>query len=215
MANETQGIRKSNAEEDAHNKKTAAEDKSADRATAASERDTVPQSRHVDRSPRGAGSGENAVRVRQHKLPPRKAVPPPVDITEYPEGDPDKGRIDYEAQAEGFVAEVIPMRDRRAYLLEQAQRNQDANDELNAIQVEQNRNLQFAQSQLQDPDVMRENSMVTAVAALKEHNTMQTPDYIEKAKQLREERYQEQRLMIPHVGPVLTPEEQAEKHAAK
>jgi hypothetical protein len=152
---------------------------------------TNPQPRSIEmtnvqtpkqpREKRGAGTGEEAVKLRQ--LPPREAVPPVVESTEYPEGEIDKGRIDYEAQAEGFVADVIPMRDRRAYLLDQAEKNQAANDELNAIQTEQNRNVQFVQSQLQDPDVMRENSMETAIAALEEHSNERDPAVL-KAQQV-------------------------------
>jgi hypothetical protein len=166
--NTNQGVRKANAEEDASNAKNAATDKRADRITAASEKQG-----HLK------------------PLPPRKPVPPPVEITEYPEGDPDKGRIDFAAQGECLTEEVIPMRDRRAYLLEQAQRNQDANDELNAIQVEQNRNVQRVQSELQDPDYMRETSMETAVEALKSHDAMRSPEYIKKMRKLREDRRKE------------------------
>lgn len=137
--------------------------------------------------PRGAGSGEDAVRLRQ--LPPREPVPPVVESTEYPKGEIDKGRIDYEAQAEGFVADVIPMRDRRAYLIDQAEKNEAANDELNAIQSEQNRNLQFVQTQLQDPDVMRENSMQTAVANLEAHSNARDPDVIEAQRAFREKQF--------------------------
>jgi hypothetical protein len=94
----------------------------------------------------------------------------PGDFGDYPEGDPEAGRIDPEEQAECITSEQIPMRDRRAYLLQQAERNERANDEINAIQVEQNKDVQFAQSMLQDPDVMRENSMDQAIAQLKQHD---------------------------------------------
>jgi hypothetical protein len=90
--------------------------------------------------------------------------------TEYPEGDIEKGKIDPEELTEGQTAEMIPMRDRRAYLLDQARKNEAANDELNAIQVEQNKRVQLAQNILQDPDEMRESSMETAVAALRQHD---------------------------------------------
>jgi hypothetical protein len=90
--------------------------------------------------------------------------------TEYPEGDIEKGKIDPEELTEGQTAEMIPMRDRRAYLLDQAKKNEAANDELNAIQIDQNKRVQLAQNILQDPDEMRESSMETAVAALKQHD---------------------------------------------
>jgi hypothetical protein len=110
--------------------------------------------------PRGAGTGQQANATRDRK---------PKD-TEYPKGDIAKGRIDPEALAEAETVEQIAMRDRRAYLIDQAEKNEAANDELNAIQVEQNKKVQLAQNIIQDPDVQREESMETAVAALKMHD---------------------------------------------
>lgn len=110
---------------------------------------------------RGAGSGENAnaTRSRDYK-----------EGTKYTKGDPAKGRIDFAKLAEGETIEQIPMRDRRAYLLDQAAKNEAANDELNAIQVDQNKRLQAVTNLIQDPDEMRDSSMETAVAALKMHD---------------------------------------------
>lgn len=110
---------------------------------------------------RGAGTGNeaNATRSRDYK-----------EGTKYTKGDPAKGRIDFAKQAEGITIEQIAMRDRRAYLIDQAEKNEAANDELNAIQVDQNKRVQMAQSLLQDPDEMRDSSMETAVAALKMHD---------------------------------------------
>lgn len=114
----------------------------------------------------------------------------PGDVTEYPEGDPEAGRIDPEEQAECITLEQKPQRDRRAYLLQQAERNEAANDELNAIQVEQNKNVQFAQSNLQDPDVMRETSMEQAKAQLEMHSA----DYVRSTQESRREMRREARL---------------------
>jgi hypothetical protein len=125
-----------------------------------------------DDSPRGAGSGEHANATRDRKSEAKSYTPGP----EYDEGDPAKGKLDPEALAEAETVEQIPMRDRRAYLLDQAAKNESANDELNAIQVEQNKRLQFAQAIIQDPDRMREESMETAITALKMHD----PDTIKK-----------------------------------
>ncbi len=110
---------------------------------------------------RGAGTGENAnaTRSRDYK-----------EGTKYTKGDPAKGRIVPEDLTLGQVAEQIAMRDRRAYLVDQAEKNEAANDELNAIQVDQNKRLQLVQNILQDPDEMRDSSMETAVAALKMHD---------------------------------------------
>jgi hypothetical protein len=124
--------------------------------------------------PRGAGTGENAVAARSRDFSKKPAQSEsgfkPGDETKYDEGDIDAGRIDPEQQADCITSGQIPMRDRRAYLLDQARRNEAANDELNAIQVDQNKRVQLAQSLLQDPDVQREESMVNAVASLKMHD---------------------------------------------
>ena len=127
---------------------------------------------------RGAGSGENAVHTRSRQYNEK--------ATEYPKGDIAKGRIDYEQLSEGQTAEQIAMRDRRAYLIDQAEKNEAANDELNAIQVDQNKRVQFVQNQLQDPDEMRESSMETAVAALKMHDPDERKKQVEAAQKQRE-----------------------------
>lgn len=111
---------------------------------------------------RGAGSGEHAVATRGRNYNQSAA--------DYPKGDIDKGRIDYDKLSEGQTAEIIPARDRRAYLIDQAEKNEAANDELNAIQTDQNKRLQFAQNMIQDPDEMRDSSMETAINALKMHD---------------------------------------------
>jgi hypothetical protein len=108
---------------------------------------------------RGAGSGEqaNATRGRRHDQSP----------AEYAKGDIDKGRLDPEVLAEGLTENLKAARDRRAYLIDQAEKNEAANDELNAIQTEQNKKVQFATNLIQDPDRMRDESMETALNALK------------------------------------------------
>jgi hypothetical protein len=142
-----------------------------------------------DRKHRGAGSGEHANATRGRKSEDENEHKP-GDVTEYPEGDPEKGRLDVEEQAECITLEQIPMRDRRAYLVQQAERNEAANDELNAIQVEQNKRVQFAQSLLQDPDVMRETSMDQAKAQLQLHD----PEYVRSTRDQRREMRREARL---------------------
>lgn len=104
--------------------------------------------------------------------------------TDYPEGDPAKGKLDYEKIAEAEQPEQqIAMRDRRAYLLDQAQKNQDANDELNAKQVEQNNRLHVGTAMMQDPDLQRDLSMESAEAEIDMH----TPEYVENARKNRAE----------------------------
>ena len=92
-------------------------------------------------------------------------LPEPGPVTEYPEGDPDKGALDPENPMR-----PIAHRDRRAYLLRQAQRNEAANDQLNAMQVGQNRRVMEGIAYLQDPDYLREVSMETAQAAIMTHD---------------------------------------------
>jgi hypothetical protein len=126
---------------------------------------------------RGAGSGEhaNATRGRTHG-----------GDAQYPQGDIEKGRIDPEELTQGQTATLIAARDRRAYLIDQGQKNEAANDELNAIQTEQNKKVQLAQNIIQDPDHMRDESMETAVNALKMHD----PDTAKKNAEAVQKRNQ-------------------------
>lgn len=102
---------------------------------------------------------------------------------QYEEGDPAKGRIDPEKVGECVTVELIPMRDRRAYLLDQAAKNESANDEVNARQVELNKRLPVAQAIALDPDRMRDESMENTLAELEMHD----PDHAEKAKRYRQQ----------------------------
>jgi hypothetical protein len=106
--------------------------------------------------------------------------------TEYPKGDIEKGRIDPEEVTVGQTAEMIAARDRRAYLLDQAEKNEAANDELNAIQVEQIKRVQLGQNIIQDPDEQREESMETAINALKQHDPDERKKQAEAAQKQQE-----------------------------
>ena len=92
-------------------------------------------------------------------------APEPEEVTEYPEGDPDLGALDPD-NPERPIAHMH----RRAYLVRQAERNQAANDQLNAMQVAQNKRVAKIPALLQDPDYMRETSMTTAMTALRDHD---------------------------------------------
>lgn len=92
-------------------------------------------------------------------------APEPEEVTEYPEGDPDLGALDPD-NPERPIAHMH----RRAYLVRQAERNQAANDQLNAMQVAQNKRVAKIPALLQDPDYMRETSMQTAMTAIKSHD---------------------------------------------
>ena len=136
------------------------------------------QRTHASAEHRGAGSGEyaNATRGRNYDQTP----------TEYAKGSIEKGRIDPEELSTGQTAEMKAARDRRAYLIDQAEKNEAANDELNAIQVEQIKKVQLAQNQLQDPDRMREESMETAINALKSHDPDTMRENADAARKQRE-----------------------------
>lgn len=148
----------------------------------------------TDKDPRGTGTGEEAVRYREQKQGesgqhPSQQPGKPADKDDdkdkeekgkakkgaggdtddaQAEGDPAKGKIDPD-DPDKYIA----MKDRRAYLIDQAEKNEKANDELNAIQVAQNekyRKLQLENSVVIDPDKARDESMESARAALKMHD---------------------------------------------
>jgi len=137
--------------------------------------------------PRGAGSGENAVatRTRQYNEPASRDGGGKT----YPKGDIAKGRLDPDRPDR-----LIAHRDRRAFLQDQAEKNEAANDELNAIQVEQNERAMEAFKELDpvlDPDKQRDESMENAVLALREHDPdvrKQQVDAKQKAADKRMER---------------------------
>jgi hypothetical protein len=140
-----------------------------------------------DRKHRGAGSGENANATRRRNPKDEEQQDfKPGDFGDYAEGDPDAGRIDPEEKADCITLDQIAMRDRRAYLIQQAERNERANDELNAIQVEQNKRVQFAQTLNEDPDVQRERSMENAIAQLERHDPEQVLATRDERRKLRE-----------------------------
>jgi hypothetical protein len=110
-------------------------------------------------------------------------LPEAGEVTEYPEGDPEAGRYDPDNPMR-----PIAMRDRRAYLIRQAERNEAANDQLNAIQVAQNRRVQDLPGLLSDPDYLRETSMETAQAALMTHDPVNVRKNREQVMELQKRR---------------------------
>jgi hypothetical protein len=154
---------------------------------------------------RGAGSGEYAVatRTRDYNQDPVEA---PIEQTKWPTGEIDKGRLDPEAGLPG-LGQLIAHRDRRAYLVKQAEQNEAANDELNFIQVELIKRLGIVQNLIQDPDVQREESMVSAVADLKLHD----PEEILKTRPERQKMREDARREAlglepaPESAPTTTP----------
>lgn len=101
--------------------------------------------------------------------------------SKYPKGDPAKGK-DPDKDIPMFIkGPQIAMRDRRAYLLDQAQKNEAANDEVNAHQVEANQKIAEIMFEALDPDKIRDETTEAAVEEIDTH----TP---EGAKKAREER---------------------------
>ena len=109
----------------------------------------------------------------------------PGEITEYPEGDADEGVLPTETFQQ---QQLLAMRNRRAYLIRQAERNEAANDQLNAIQVAQNRRVAALPQLLNDPDYLREVSMQTAQAALMTHDPENMRQKREQAAELQKQR---------------------------
>lgn len=95
---------------------------------------------------------------------------------EYERGDPEKGRIDPEDIAFAQNVGQVAIRDRRAYLIDQAEKNESANDEINARMVEKNKKLSEAQAIALDPDEMRANSMESAIAEIELHDQQHARD---------------------------------------
>jgi hypothetical protein len=141
------------------------------------------------REPRGAGSGESAVHNRQRhdknitskgdSEPDYSNIPMPEGKSpedyspdsykagkEFPEGDATKGKPDFEAKARHPGTEQIPQRDYRAYLKDQAEKNEAANDEINAIAVENARVAAAGAGLLLDPDFQRDQSMQTTLGTM-------------------------------------------------
>ena len=110
-------------------------------------------------------------------------LPEPGPVTEYPEGDADAGALDPDNPTR-----LIAHRDRRAYLIRQAERNEAANDQLNAIQIAQNRRVAALPGLLLDPDYLRETSMETAQAALMSHDPKTVRKNREQVKELQKRR---------------------------
>lgn len=109
----------------------------------------------------------------------------PIEVTEYPEGNADAGALPIET---AVTSGLIAQRDRRAYLIRQAERNEAANDQLNAIQVAQNRRVAELPALLSDPDYLRETSMQTAQAALMTHDPENVRQQREQAAELQKRR---------------------------
>lgn len=165
------------------------------------------QKRAADAQARGAGTGANAVQQRQ-KTGEKKGEDKPLELpkemfakgksaddykpdnydpeSEYPEGDASKGKPDFEARARGCNDERIPMRDHRAYLVSQAEKNERANDEIQARSVEELRPFEPL-GILNDPDYQRDTSMETALAEVEEHTAEAAKKRAEHRKAMAED----------------------------
>jgi hypothetical protein len=140
--------------------------------------------------PRGAtAAGQAAVRKRQNQDGPEDNTGNPrADYTdvpfaqnkspesyapenyeegkEYPEGNPADGKPDYERRAVMYTGQPRAQRDVRAYLQDQAAKNEAANDEVNAIVVDRERAAAAVAGILLDPDYQRDMSMQATLASI-------------------------------------------------
>lgn len=102
--------------------------------------------------------------------------------SKYPKGDPAKGK-DPEKDVPMFIkGPQIAMRDRRAYLVDQAVKNEAANDEVNAHEVENNQRIAEIMFDALDPDKLREETTEAALEEIDRH----TPEYAAAARAERQ-----------------------------
>ena len=102
--------------------------------------------------------------------------------SKYPKGDPAKGR-DPDKDIPMFIkGPQIAMRDRRAYLVDQAQKNEAANDEVNAHEVENNQRIAEIMFDALDPDKLRDETTEQAIDEMDRH----TPENVEKQREFRQ-----------------------------
>jgi hypothetical protein len=103
---------------------------------------------------------------------------------EFEEGDPAKGKESHDEKVAVFgPPNTIAMRDRRAYLIDQAEKNQAANDEIQAKQVEANAKLADVMVEALDPDRLREETTQEALDEIDTH----TPEYAAAARAQRQQ----------------------------
>lgn len=107
--------------------------------------------------------------------------PPYKAGSKYPKGDPAKGK-DPDKDVPMFIkGPQIAMRDRRAYLVDQAVKNEAANDEVNAKQVENNQRIAEVMLDVLDPDKLRDETTQAALEEIDRH----TPEYVAAAREQR------------------------------
>lgn len=157
--------------------------------------------------PRGAGSGKLANATRRRN--PEDTLDKNLDFAEgksaesykpeayepgpeFEEGDATKGKLDYRTTNDYDPNKFIPIRDRRAYLLDQAAKNESVNDELNAMQVRQNANVQMASNLIHDPDYQRDLSMESAMAELEMHDPDKRAEALKGEMDARRKREEQQ-----------------------
>lgn len=121
------------------------------------------------------GQAEGDAAKRGGGFGPYKAGP------QYAKGDPAKGRDPERDVPMHIKAPTVAMRDRRAYLVDQAVKNESANDEVNAKQVELNQQASEAMFEALDPDKLRDETTEEALEELDRH----TPEGAQKAREQR------------------------------
>lgn len=130
-----------------------------------------------------AGSGVKAAKTKKEE-----GTPLTDEFVEV-EGKVEDGKYTAEELSEQVAARQIPIRDRRAYLLDQARRNEAVNDEVNARETDRINAGRDAMVLVNDPDQIRENSLQSSLADLDFHTPegerklMASRDAIAKARQ--------------------------------
>ena len=164
---------------------------------------TEAQKRANDARQRGAGAGERATLERSKGSRTEKLA-----TVTYPNGktakdyspenydaqsgidepDPAAGKLDYVAIAAGELPRVMNIRDRRAYLVSQAAKNEAYNDREYAKQAEAAEGVPalFAEAliPLEDPDVQRDMAEEQAESA--ENLSIHTVEGVKKWQQSRQ-----------------------------
>lgn len=98
------------------------------------------------------------------------------------EGDPAEGHLSQRELADQQIGgRIIAARDRRAYLIDQALKNEAANDEVNARETDARNEARLRGAGVIDPDRMREESLASSLADAEAH----TEEGAEKRAQSR------------------------------
>jgi hypothetical protein len=132
-----------------------------------STRDIQKLGSRSDDSPRGAGSGENAI-------------------------------IEREKQFISYDPATRPIKERRQYLMQQAEKNQEANDQINAAEVKfLHRYDAKTPAPTEDPDKLRDKYVKAAIAEIDMHEHDRDPTVMQAQRDFRDDHFGVKTGMIP------------------